>query len=136
MRPLNQLAGLFHRTESALLKVMNDNLLIADSGDCSIFILLDSSVAFDTVDHDMLVECLEHCVGIKRLALNWFKSFSTFSVNIGKYCSASAIMTSGVPQGCILRLVLFPLYMLPPGQMIYGHNISFHYVDDLQLYLP
>ena len=40
-----------HSTETALLRVLNDILLTADSGNPTILMLLDLSTAFDTVDH-------------------------------------------------------------------------------------
>ena len=53
----------FHRTESAVLKVYNDLLLAADSGLVSALCLLDLTAAFNTVDHDLLLLCLEHQFG-------------------------------------------------------------------------
>ncbi len=39
----------YHSTENALLKVLKYVLISADSGDCTVLVLLDLSVAFDTV---------------------------------------------------------------------------------------
>ncbi len=48
-----------HSTETVQVKVLNDLLLAADSGDCSIVILLDLSSAFETVDPSILITHLE-----------------------------------------------------------------------------
>lgn len=67
-------------------------------------VLLDLTVAFDTVNHSILLSCLEQCVGI-RVALDWFKSSLTdrsFSVKSGVFSSSVASLSCGVPQGSIL----------------------------------
>lgn len=52
-----------HRTETALLKVLNDLLFATDSGDCALLRLLDLTAAFDTVDHTILIDRLNNEVG-------------------------------------------------------------------------
>ena len=59
----------------ALVKITNDLLTAADKGLVSILVLLDLSAAFDTIDHTILLQRLEHLVGIKGIALSWFKSY-------------------------------------------------------------
>ncbi len=45
----------FHTNETALIKVQNDFLLAKDRSEVSILILFDLFVAFDTIDHKILL---------------------------------------------------------------------------------
>ena len=49
-----------HSTETAVLKVLADILLALDSGDLAMLTLLDLSAAFDSVDHDTLLNHHHH----------------------------------------------------------------------------
>lgn len=51
-----------YSTKSALFKVLNDLLLALDSGKCVVLVLLVQSAAFDTIDHFILLKCLEQYV--------------------------------------------------------------------------
>ena len=64
-----------HSTETALLKVQNDLLRNLDDGKTTVLVLLDPSVAFDTLDHSGVISLLENWYGISGNALRWFASY-------------------------------------------------------------
>ena len=71
-----------HSTESAILCVLSDILLAVDRGDFAIRVLLDLSAAFDTVDHDILLQRLELSFGIADTARDWFRSYLPVEGNL------------------------------------------------------
>ena len=64
-----------HSTEMALLRIRNDALTAADKGTVTIVVLLDYSAAFDTVDHQVMLQVLETKYGISGSALEWHRSY-------------------------------------------------------------
>ena len=72
--PLQSAYKRFNSTETALLKVQNDILTAIDNKKCVALLLLDMSAAFDTVDHELLLERMSRRFGIKEQVLKWFLS--------------------------------------------------------------
>jgi len=54
-----------HSTETAVLKVISDIIDGADTQKVTLLGLLDTSAAFDTVDHKILLERLDVSFGVK-----------------------------------------------------------------------
>ncbi len=105
----------YHSTETALIRVTNDLLLSSDRGCISLLVLLDLSAAFDTIDHNILLNRLENHVGIRGSALAWFKSYLSDRhqfVAVNEEVSYQSQVQYGVPQGSVLGTLLFMLYML------------------------
>ena len=78
---------------------------------CGVFI--DLKKAFDTVNHNILLQKLEH-YGIRDNARLWFKSYLADRkqfVSLNGTNSEIKSITCGVPQGSVLGPILFLLYI-------------------------
>jgi hypothetical protein len=94
-----------HSTETALLKICRDALLVADHSMVTLVVLLDLSTAFDTVNYETLLDTLEVQFGITGQALNWHRSYlsgRTYCVVIGDATSDKIEQDCGLPQGSSL----------------------------------
>jgi hypothetical protein len=127
-----------HSTETALTRVQNDLLKAVDNQGGAVLVLLDLSAAFDTIDHQVLLMTLRHCIGVSGSALSWFSSYLVDrqqSVRIGGTLSSPKQLPYGVPQGSVLGPQLFSIYTQPLHDIIRNSGMSFHlYADDTQLY--
>ena len=64
-----------HSTETAVLRVLADILLALDASNLAVLTLLDLSAAFDSVDHDILLQRLQMSYSLGGLVLGWFRSY-------------------------------------------------------------
>ena len=89
-----------HSTESALLSIKNDVHLAFAKGEATAVVLLDQSAAFDTIDHDTLLDSLSSWFGVGWVVLHWFKSYLSDHVQcikIGSILSDAKKLLYGVP---------------------------------------
>jgi len=128
----------FHSTETAMIKVVSDLLTNVDSGSPSVLLSLDISAAFDTLNHECLLQRAEDLFGFTGRAKSWLASYLTGRssfVAIGTHKSDVVFHTTGVPQGSVLGPLLFSIFTTPVGKLISSFGISHHqYADDTQLY--
>lgn len=95
------------------MKVKNDILMNMDEQKVTLLVLLDLSSAFDTVNHQVLLEPLRSRFGVTGTALDWFASYLSgrvqcISVNGGT--SDAFHLNQGVPQVSCLGPLLFTVY--------------------------
>ena len=92
--------------------------------------VLDLLAAFDTVDHDLLLEVLNNRFGVKGRALKWYEQDlkpRKFKVSINNTYSKEQTITYSVSQGSIQGAFLFNAYAstisdaIPPTLELMGY---------------
>jgi len=124
-----------HNTIDAVTKFVNDITESLDKKESSLAIYCDLSRAFDTIDHEILLNKLQF-YGIRGQSLDWFRSYLDQRkqyVEYDGYISNTTTITLGVPQGSVLGPLLFIIYMNDlPDNLTTARSILF--ADDTTLY--
>ena len=95
---------------------------------------VDLQKAFDTVDHDILLDKLEHC-GVREIANKWFETYlKDMQQFLPINCYNSECAPIGVPQKSVLDPLLFLLHISDPNlalnavKFITSPMIQIHYI--------
>ena len=102
-----------YSTATTIIDVQDYILNNMDEGKVTGAIFLDLKKAFDTVDHQLLINKLMN-YGISSIELKWFKSYLNGrkqSVKIGSSLSSLMSIDIGIPQGSILGPLLFIIFV-------------------------
>ena len=102
-------------------------------------VYFDFSKAFDSVNHDLILEKLKHKYNIDGRLLKFLKNYLVGReqcVIVDNVKSSVKPVLSGVPQGSILGPILFVLFIndLPEG-LSHGTNLAL-YADDTKIWRP
>ena len=127
-----------HSTETAPLRLPNDILRAVDNHQNVIVVLLDLTAAFDTLDHQILLQRLYNRFGITGTALQWMESYfheRQQCVCIDGICSHRKFVSRGALQGSVFGPMAFSYYSVPVKNIIKAHNLEcMVYADDSQIY--
>ena len=102
-----------HTTDHAILELVDRAVLVLDKGNSSLAIFLDLTKVFSTLNHKILLAKLQY-YGINNTAFTWFSSYLKNQVHYTQldFCkSGNRNISLGVPQGTILGLLLFLIYI-------------------------
>ena len=102
-----------HSTTLALIDLIDNISNSLDNKDYTIGVFLDLSKAFDTINHEILLNKLSY-YSIRGRQLTWFSNYLSNRqqyVNFNGTSSQRNIIKCGVPQGSILGPILFLLYI-------------------------
>ena len=127
-----------HSTNHALISIVDKIQEAIKDDKIAIGIFIDLQKAFDTVNHSILLEKLNH-YGISGNSNAWFNSYLKDRqqfVSIDGEHSDLTTTEHGVPQGSVLGPLLFLVYINDLHQCIQNSN-TFHFADDTNLlYVP
>ena len=93
-----------HSTDHAILCIKDRIQKAIDNRSFSCGIFLDFSKAFDTVNHEILINELEY-YGLRGLVKQWFISYLSERrqiVTVNSVKSAECSVSCGIPQGSVL----------------------------------
>ena len=126
-----------YSTSDAITCMIDKITRAFDRKELTLAFFLDLSKAFDSINHSILLQKLNH-FGIRGNALSWFDSYlngrTQKVVLSGVVSSNTNKISMGVPQGSILGPLLFLIFVNDFHNSL-SHSNAIMYADDTSLYI-
>jgi hypothetical protein len=124
-----------HSTTYLMLNLFDEIFESKSQANRPAIVFLDMKKAFDTVNHQILLEKLEY-YGIQGTVLKWFNNFLSCRhqcTRVNKKSSSFLLINCGVPQGSTLGPILFSIFI---NDIVNACHLSKPYLfaDDGALY--
>ena len=123
--PNNQKCGVKGRNISDILIAIDSIITYYENlNEGAIIVTLDQEKAFDRVNHEYMIQTLEH-IGFHGNIITWIKAMYT---NITSQINVNGKLTTKIPiqrsvrQGCPLSMILFTITTIPLIHMIENNN--------------
>ena len=123
-----------YSTNNVLMAIVESIQKQLDDGNYNAGVFVDLKKAFDTVNHNILLEKLDY-YGIRGVTKNWFESYlnnqKQFVILNGSDSSFKPVSTS-VPQGSVLGPLLFLVYINDLHKCV-KYSKVYHFADDTNM---
>ena len=124
-----------HSTQTCLIEVINHLYKLLEHKQIPAIISLDLSKAFDSINHDLLLNKLAD-LNLSEISIAWMKSYLTGRRQMTKFkhfTSGEEEVTSGIPQGSILGPLMFVCFTNDfPSSFDESFKVM-SYADDTQI---
>lgn len=126
-----------HSTCTALLRIADDCRYAMDRQQLTIIVLLDFSLAFNSINFDILGAKLQHFYNLAPSATAWIQSYLNGRqqrvLGDESMMSDSILLRNGTPQGSVLAPKIFQSAISDIGKCFL--SCKYHcYADDIQTY--